>query len=346
MLKLLLFLFSFTLSFAARAEDMRIYDADVEIDATAENAAAAREKALSEANRKALYAVTNRISDSSSTAVLDNLNDNQILNFIQEVSVISEKVVDSRYMASLKITINAAVLKAYLTEKNAPVTIMPETHITIIPIYRTSTVSKPLLWEEENLWYDAWRKNELKSGQITITPVPDKRSIKSVLLAEDALQLNGLSLDAVAKATDNSELYVANAVVENDGLDIVLSSPKFGTILSKKYPGQPETAFETAIQDIKTAVIGKIQQKALADNSAINKITLVFQYDTLKSWVELQNTIKTLNEVTKTTIDAVANRHSQVTLEYTGTFDNLRDKFSAHGYTLSDNGNFYKIERK
>ena len=129
MLRILYLLLMIITATNVNAEDISIYQAEIDIDATASSASLAREKAMTEANRKALYAITNRISAATSTTILDNLNDNQILNFIQEVSVLSEKVTDSRYIATLKITINAPILKAYLSEKNAPIAILPKTHI-------------------------------------------------------------------------------------------------------------------------------------------------------------------------------------------------------------------------
>ena len=46
----------------AHAEDLKLYEAKVTIDATAEDSAKARDKAMTQANRKALYAITERIS--------------------------------------------------------------------------------------------------------------------------------------------------------------------------------------------------------------------------------------------------------------------------------------------
>lgn len=122
MLKIWTILSVFLLSFGAYAQTPDIYDAEVEIDAEAANAADAREKAMKEANRKAVYTVAARISNTDSEQILAALNDNQILNFIREVSVLSEKVTDTRYIASLKISINEPILTAYLSEKDVPFT--------------------------------------------------------------------------------------------------------------------------------------------------------------------------------------------------------------------------------
>lgn len=118
MLKKILILSLLLIGMSAYADETNIYEAQVEIEATGKNASFARQQALNEANRKALYIVTERICTTNSAQIFGHLNDNQILNFVREVSVISEKVTDSQYAATLKITINEAILTAYLQEKN------------------------------------------------------------------------------------------------------------------------------------------------------------------------------------------------------------------------------------
>lgn len=46
---------------------------------------------MSEANRQALMLVAGRLTTKEGASVLNHLNDNQVLNFIKEVTVESEK---------------------------------------------------------------------------------------------------------------------------------------------------------------------------------------------------------------------------------------------------------------
>lgn len=345
MIKKIVIFFSFFLSFNAFAEDMNIYVADVDINATAEDAAQAKEKALKEANRQALYAVINRISTADTTSMLDNLNDNQILNFIREVSVVSEKTVEARYIASLKITINAPVLKAYLTEKNAPISILPETNIIIIPVYKEAKAAKALLWEENNIWYNTWLDNTVDSGQITFHPIAKTENNQNILQAEDAIQLNGLSLDSVRRNSGINEIYIAEAVQTAEKLEIILKSANAGQIFSKFYPAETPRVLETAIKDIKAEILKRLQQQAKEIESAYNQLTIVFSYKTLKEWADLQKQLKEINVITKTNIDAFANHRVQISIEYTGTLEALKDKMALQNLNLFDAGNFYVIER-
>ena len=345
MLSLFAALTVFLFGLNAYAEDISIYEAAVEVNATAADAAQAREKAMSEANRKALYAVINRISTADATTILDNLNDNQILNFIRDVSVISEKVIDATYLASLKITINAPVLKTYLTEKDAPVNILPKNHILIIPVYQEAEASKPLLWEDTNTWYQIWLNNTVDSGQISFHPLPKTAENQSILQADDAIRLNGLSLDAVRHGLTDTIIYVAEAYKTSKGLTVRLKSQVDGLILSKQYHSETPVAMETATQDIKAEIMKRLQQQARLTQTKLDKLTIVFNYNTLKDWTLLQQQIKNIETVTETNIDAFATRRAQITITYSGTLQDLQHKFAEQGFNLADAGSFYIIER-
>ena len=345
MLKILLFLLFLCVAYPVMAEDMNLYETKVTIDATGKNAAQARENALTQANRKALYAVVDRISTNDGVKILDDLNDNQILNFIQEVSVVSEKVNGNQYNAVLLMTINAPVLKAYLAEKDIPMTVMKETHVLIIPVYRESETSSPLLWEETNPWYQAWLENKIDREQTTILPIPNQSDNRNILTAEDALKLNSMSLSAIRNINNNQELFVADALKSSDSLHLELKSPQAGTILSKIYEGNNDNLMLAAIQDIKSAVIKQLQKQTFNENNELNHLTIVFNYPQLRDWLALQQTVKKIPNIQKTTMDAFANHRAQLSLEFTGELQTLLNSFAAQGFSLKDNGNFYQAER-
>ena len=346
MFKKIIFATAMIFSLNSYAGDMGLYETELKIDAVGENASQAREKALADAHRKAVYAITERITDGSATAILDNLNDNQILNFIQQVSVISEKVVDSRYLADLKITINAPVLKAYLAEKDITITNLPEAHVFIIPVYKTAETASPLLWEAENLWYQIWEQNSMNTGQITIKPLPKNKDNQKALLADEAIRLNGLSLDSVRRLNDNADLYVAEATTLGNTLNITLKSPLYGTIYSKSYEETDSQHFENAVKDIKSAIINQIQQKDQIQQTTQSNLTIVYSFNALKEWVEVRKQIVTLPSVKKMDIDAMSGKRIQMTIQYNGNLDDLLSAFAKNGLLLIESGSYYTLERK
>ena len=103
------------LAFNVQAADK--YSSIVSVDVTDVNAATAKEKAMAEANRRAVNSIIPEFADERALALMDTLSDEQILYFIKEATVLEEKSSDVRYIASLRVTIQDRILRQYLYEK-------------------------------------------------------------------------------------------------------------------------------------------------------------------------------------------------------------------------------------
>ena len=341
----LLFLSIFFITLPLKAEDMSLYDVDIRIDVTSNNASQAREKGMNDANRQAVMTVAKRLTTAEGSKVLEHLNDNQILNFIKEVTVEDEKVSDVRYMANLKITINADILKAYLSEKNAPYAMVEESKIIIIPLFREFSTDTPMLWEENNLWRQAWINAPLTTGPIKIYALGEDANQQ--ITAAQALQMNGIILDQIANDNQTRNIYIADAFYDGiDGLEITLSNYANGAQTTIKVPGmRSPQLFSDAVQKVKEYIIGQAQQQTQAINTAAQEITVLYNYANLQDWVNLQKTIKGSSGVTDLRTDALGNGSAQFKITFNGAFDRLQRALRDKRLNLTAYDGFYNLER-
>lgn len=341
----LLSLFCSLLSQPAAAEDMSLYDADISVDVTAATASAARETAMNEANRQAVMTVARRLTTAEGASVLNHLNNNQILNFIKEVTVGEEKVSDIRYIANLKITINAEIIKAYLSEKNAPVAIVEESTIIIIPTFREFATDTPLLWEENNPWLQAWNTNAQTSGPVKILPLGN--TYANSITAAQALQMNGIALDGIAAGEQTPNLYIADAIYDGiDGLDVTLYAYKNGSQETVKIPGsRGEQLFNDAVRKVKETLLAKVQRQSQTVSQSSSEITVLFAFNALRDWMKVQQALKNTAGVDSLTIDALGAGKVQFKLRFTGGEDRLLHHLRDKNLNLKPYGSFYNLER-
>lgn len=341
----LLSLFCSLLSQPAAAEDMSLYDADISVDVTAATASAARETAMNEANRQAVMTVARRLTTAEGASVLNHLNNNQILNFIKEVTVGEEKVSDVRYIANLKITINAEIIKAYLSEKNAPVAIVEESTIIIIPTFREFATDTPLLWEENNPWLQAWNTNAQTSGPVKILPLGN--TYANSITAAQALQMNGIALDGIAADEQTPNLYIADAIYDGiDGLDVTLYAYKNGSQETVKIPGsRGEQLFNDAVRKVKETLLAKVQRQSQTVSQSSSEITVLFAFNALRDWMKVQQALKNTAGVDSLTIDALGAGKVQFKLRFTGGEDRLLHHLRDKNLNLKPYGSFYNLER-
>ena len=115
-MKMRIFLFLLAIiAFPAMAADD--FFSIVDVDVTDVNASVAKEKAMAQANRKALDEAAQNYTDSKGMEIVRGLSGEQVLYFIKEATVLEEKSSDVRYIAKLKVTVHNNILRQYLQEK-------------------------------------------------------------------------------------------------------------------------------------------------------------------------------------------------------------------------------------
>ena len=133
------FIFAFLLSTQAMAE--LSFDAGVSVNAQAQSSSEAKKIAMNKAHREAFIKVGSRFISAQNIKQLDALTDDQILHFIREVEVVSEKSTSNTYMADFNIKINENLLRQYLEENSLLYSGEKPSKVLIIPVFSDISLS-------------------------------------------------------------------------------------------------------------------------------------------------------------------------------------------------------------
>lgn len=337
---------SLAVSAEAAAADA-VYTVDVSVDVTDVNAAKAREKAMTSANRKAFETVVRKLTTSQQAAPLLNLSDNQILNFIKEVSVVSEKSSNVRYIADLTVTINENILKSYMAEKEIQSVVAASSKVVIVPVFRAFETDKPLLWEDDNVWRKAWENKAPRNSLITITSLPYFGGIN----ADAALSFNNEALETVRLNNNANDVYVADAVFDGiDGLKINLSSLNSSTnaVETIRVAGDrnlPDDLFARAIDEVSSKIENKIKIRNIAENQMQTSIDVIYNFSSLSDWVSAEKSIRSIPYVRNLQVTAMTTGKVQFRLEFVGTDEKMLQALRGKGLYLQEFSNFYQMTR-
>lgn len=342
----LLFLFAITPFSAVNANDMT-YKAEITVDVTAENASVARERAMSNANRQAFTTVAQRVATTDGVRQLNELTNPQILNFIKEISVVSEKASDVRYIATLNVAINEHILKTYMQENDIPFVIGNIANVLIIPTFREFKTDVPLLWEANNAWRKAWEQNPRNISSIKFYSIPANGSNYAALDAEKALRMDGIALDKIAFINNTQDIYVADAVYNGiEGLNVTLYSYNDGSEETLNIPGErSEQLLQDGINQVSNSIYGKVKKQNIVDSQKKSDITVLFTYNSLKEWLALEKSLKEIGYISKISTDAMGSGKVQFKISYLGNFDKLLEALRNKYYNLKSYGDFYIIEK-
>lgn len=326
-----------------------IYTVNLKVDVTDVNAAAAREKAMSSAYRQAFDIVVRKLTTAQDAAKLSAMTDAQLVNFIKEISVVSEKSSNVRYIADLQVTLNEKILKAYLQEKEIQTAVVDKSKIVIIPIFREFESDRPLLWENQNLWLAAWQQKPSYESLIEIVPIANTPVSQAEISAEQAQVYDRAALQEVALNNNANDVYVADAVFDGiEGLKITLTSLKSGQAADViRIPGDRKMAdhlLMRGVDEVSQKIENKVKNANIAQNKMQSSIAAIYNYEKLSDWINVEKQLKSIPYVRKVQLDAIGSGKVQMKIEFVGSDERIWAALRNKGFNLKQFDDFYLLE--
>ena len=244
------------------------YSATVKVDATADSAAAARETARIDGQRRALAAVIERLSGASEPAKPPKLDDKTITDMVSSFEVANERMSAVRYVADYTFHFRPSKVRRLVrvvetppaengsksplekspgdkspadiggkspTEGASKPTVESGNRpVVVLPVYRDG--SNLVLWDDPNAWRMAWSQRPAGSGPgRLVLPLGDAGDLAAID-AEKAGSGRSEALTAIAQRNSGSEAVVALATARRQddklaGLDVTIKRYRSGHLV-------------------------------------------------------------------------------------------------------------------
>lgn len=330
----------------AQAADER-FAVELDVDVTDVNASVAREKAMKEANRVAFVEVAKRVTTAEGAARLAGMTDAQLINFIKEVSIIEEKTSSVRYLATLQVVLNEDMLTEYMKEREIPMLIQGNSRVLVVPVFRAFPSDRPLLWESNNQWKQAW-DNVALDGVVRFINLPSSGTNYSIIDANKALMMDGAALDKLMRANNVDDVYVLDAVYDGiEGLNVTMTSYS-GDGRTVKISGDRSLGmelFNKAVKQVKEQMEQNLKQQSVQADSQESEVIVMFNFNNLREWVEAEAQLRDIPYVKGIQIQAMGSNRAQFKINFIGSHDKLLYSVRAKSYNLIDNGKFFVLEK-
>jgi hypothetical protein len=174
----------------------------VEVDVTDKDAAAARTRAIIEAQVKAFYILAERLGSPEAAKRLAGMDARDIGRMLRSLSIEEERSAPGRYIGKLTVRFLPAKIREVFSQHGIEVVEDQAPPIVVLPLWKGP--DGPRVWEE-NPWRKAWL--DLKAEQSVvpiIIPLGDLEDTSAIspeeVLAGDAIKLESLMLRYEAKA--------------------------------------------------------------------------------------------------------------------------------------------------
>jgi Uncharacterized protein conserved in bacteria (DUF2066) len=310
------------------------------VDAQAANAVAAKDQALADGQQAAFRSLLKRLVPVTDYDRLKRFAALKSGDFLEGVSVRSERNSRTRYIASLDFSFRADSVRAVLQQEGLPFVEEQAREIIVVPVVRDAAGTGVDV-TATHTWTEAWKGLDLEH---TLTPV-ELAALKPEINADTLkLLIDGKGANRVL-ADQYGRPYVVVAIAETDpatkrfnvtlaGIDAV------GTLyLKRSYRvdnGDTGYAMELAAVVSQGVLEGRWKViKAGAKEAARGEaVSLQARYQSYSEWREMRQQLLGVPGIADMRIESESAQSASLTLRYPGGPAGLAGALSAHGLTI------------
>lgn len=327
---------------------------DVAVDATAENAAAAREKAIAIGQQAALARLLERLVPRDQRAALPHPSSAEVGDLVRDFAVDDEKTSAVRYLAHLSVRFRADAIRSLLRSGNVPFAETMSKPIVVLPVLKSGGEAQ--LWERMTPWREAW-VNVDRDGLVPfVIPVGDLDDVVAINAAR-ALAGDREGLAAVAWRYKAGDVIVATAEPrEQDGR---VTSVQVTTV---RYPagggnsetavrnvagggGGPEAVYGRAANEVAQAIEDNWKRANLIRFDSERSLVAVVHLDALKDLLDVRKRLEGVSVLRSYDVLYLARDAAQLRLNYFGDERQLSTALAQNDLTLEQGATDWILRR-
>jgi hypothetical protein len=352
----------------ALAEDAdEAFSATVKVDATADSAAAAREAARIDGQRRALAALIERLSGSSETKP-PKLDDKTITGMVDSFEVANERMSAVRYIADYTFHFRPSKVRRLVrvvdstpaepgsksAADSAGKTPPPDSGnrpIVVLPVYKDGASLN--LWDDPNGWRAAWAQRSAGTGPARLTlPLGDAKDLAAID-AEKAESAKPEALTSIAQRNGASEAVVALATARHQddrlaGLEVSVKRYRYGHLIDTQGnsfdadPGESETDFLRRAASAVAADIEKKNTGARSDPPVTLAATVPIA--SLGEWLQVRERLGSVPTIRKIDLLSLNRQEARLEIKYVGGQDQLKSSLAEVNLDLGGDGPVWRIQ--
>ena len=341
-----LFLLALSLLFLSLPVYAKInYDIVIPVDIDAEDSVIAKEKAMIQAQRQAFLEAAGKLTSQTNVDKLNELSDDEIMHFVQSVSVADEKAGGTKYIANLTVQINENLLKDYLAE-NEMIKTKTEDMI-VVPVFKNQSYNYPLFWEEDNIWRKIWlSKGLIKFGNMQMRTLNDRFRYEIDANANDFLYMDDNLYDKISQATGSEKIYVIyGEILENNDLKVTIKNEK--TRAEDRFAVYNDGSSDILDKAIEKSVmfISNMERENKSTDNQIDRgsVNAVYMYQDMKDWLLKSKTLSEIDQIEGIDTNGFGGGKVNFVIHYSGNLDDLWDALQEQGFSHESAGNYFII---
>ena len=329
---------------------------DIQVDASAQNAIAAREKAFEQAQIKAFDELKMRMLSDSDLANAQTPPVNIISTMIKDFEITNEKLSAVRYIGTYTFRFKDNDVRRYFS-RNASVAVsdLSSDKLLVLPFFNSGRDT--VIWAPGNIWLQAWNRVPNLGGTVPLeVPIGDISDVSDIS-DNQVLTCDRARLDNMLARYSAKEAVIA--IATPDALLSDFTNPQAiaqGTLKVEIYRtdrARPElveqvniiadrrmrvgTLYDQAVSRVRNALKKDWKQKTAIVPSLAqgNSIMVVLPIQSLSDWVKMQNELSRLSGLNNVALESLTPKQANVKISYNGSRERLNLTLAQIGMEVS-----------
>ena len=331
----------------ARAADDDVFTVgNVQVDRSAESAAAARDLALADGQVAAFRRLVARLVPRDQVSSVPVPAVEGVTQLVRDFQVADEKTSTVRYIATMKVRFRPDAVEQLLRTAGVQFAVTRSRPLVVLPVYRKAGAL--LLWDNVNTWLQTWRALPPADGLVPlVVPAGDLADVADIS-PEQALAENNARVAAIARRHGAVGGLLAYAVLgsptASGTLSVEVTASRIGTraperTLVQSIAGKPGESEDTLLARAAIAVRDDVEETWKRENllrfGEHNSLVAVVPLTGIGDWVRVRRAIADVAFVESSDLIELSRDQATVRLGYLGDEDQLALALAQHDLELS-----------
>lgn len=308
------------------------------VDVTANDANAARDRAILQAQRKAWDELFKQLLPPGSKPPV--IADADLSRAVQNFSVDDERLSPGRYAATMTVRFSPDPVRKAMADSGATAYVEPATRPMVLLPVTVRADGSPVLWDDRTAWRSAWEARDGKPGALVPLTVPDgELSDVAAVSAQEAATADAAALAKIAGLHGAGGVAVVKTVLGPEGpsvaqgmrVDVTLATLD-GLRATKTISvradaaDRPEDLLSRAVAQGAAAVDELWRQDRTVAAGPQQTLTATVPLNGLTDWIAVRQKLAQLGGGVRVDMLSLTRNAAAVSIAYRGGAAELQDR--------------------
>ncbi|MEQ8813341.1 MAG: DUF2066 domain-containing protein [Thalassobaculum sp.] len=324
----------------------------VPVDATAETAPAARDRAVAEGRRLAYRRLVGRLVPAAEAAGMPDPTDAELQRMVLGFEVANERSSTVRWIAQLTVAFDPEAVRARLRAAGVPYAEVRSLPVLVIPLYEAG--GETVLWKEPNPWRNAWYNLPPQGGLVPfVMPYGDVADIRD-LSPDQAMAGDVEALTRIAERYGARDAVIARARPRAGGA-VELSIQRLGqggtdSTMVETVAGAEDLDEARRLEPAVLRAVSLVEEAWKQDNlirpGFETLVTATVPLDSLKRWLTVREALDGLSIVARYEVVQLTRREALVDVWINGDPEQFRVALAQRDLQLLPGAGDYVLKQR